>query len=70
MNDHLMAIKLVIGGTLMFVVSAYAPQVGPEYEVKRKFYEYLDELVRVLLQTESFSWEETLMVTLGRAEMV
>nr|XP_009765527.1 PREDICTED: craniofacial development protein 2-like [Nicotiana sylvestris] len=40
-----MFIKLVIGECTLNVVSAYAPQVGLDEEVKRCFWESLDEVV-------------------------
>ncbi|XP_016498476.2 uncharacterized protein LOC107817202 [Nicotiana tabacum] len=45
-NDILMAVKLEVGGLTLSVVSAYAPQAGLREEVKRQFWEYLDEVVR------------------------
>ncbi|GKE31601.1 craniofacial development protein 2-like protein, partial [Tanacetum coccineum] len=41
-----MAISMVIDGETVNVVSAYAPQVGLSDEVKKSFWEALDELVR------------------------
>ncbi|XP_070046568.1 uncharacterized protein [Nicotiana tomentosiformis] len=41
-NDRLMAIKIVVGGYTMNVVSVYAPLVGLDEEVKRRFWEDLD----------------------------
>lgn len=37
MNDKLMAIKVVIGGLTLNVISAYTPQVGLDKEIKRCF---------------------------------
>ncbi|XP_070026572.1 uncharacterized protein [Nicotiana sylvestris] len=51
-NDRLMAIKLVVGGSTLNVVSAYAPQAGLGEEVKRRFWERFDELVRGIPLTE------------------
>lgn len=45
-------IKLVVGGALMVVVSANALHMGLEEEVKRKFWDELDELVRDVPQSE------------------
>ncbi|XP_070042844.1 uncharacterized protein [Nicotiana tomentosiformis] len=45
-NDKLMCIKLGFGGSTLNVISAYAPQVGLDEEVKRHFWEELDESVR------------------------
>ncbi|WMV23747.1 hypothetical protein MTR67_017132 [Solanum verrucosum] len=43
-NDRLMAIKLVVGGLTFNVVNAYAPHAGLDEEVKRHFWEDLDEV--------------------------
>ncbi|XP_019264125.1 PREDICTED: uncharacterized protein LOC109241797 [Nicotiana attenuata] len=41
-NDRLMAIKLGIGGSTLNVISAYAPQVGLDEEIKKHFWEEFD----------------------------
>ncbi|XP_075084984.1 uncharacterized protein LOC142168227 [Nicotiana tabacum] len=47
-----MAIKLVVGGITLNVISAYElPQVGLD-EIKRRFWERLDEVVHGILPTE------------------
>ncbi|XP_009775782.1 uncharacterized protein [Nicotiana sylvestris] len=51
-NDRLMAIKVVVGGSTLNVISVYAPQTGLEEEVKRRFWEALDEVVRAIPPTE------------------
>ncbi|XP_019248455.1 PREDICTED: uncharacterized protein LOC109227712 [Nicotiana attenuata] len=51
-NDRLMFIKLVIGVCTLNVVSAYALQAGLDEEVKRRFWEGLDEIVRSIPPTE------------------
>nr|XP_009797627.1 PREDICTED: uncharacterized protein LOC104244025 [Nicotiana sylvestris]XP_016450020.1 PREDICTED: uncharacterized protein LOC107774879 [Nicotiana tabacum] len=38
-SDRLMAIKLVVGGLTLNVISAYAPPTGLDEEVKRHFWE-------------------------------
>nr|XP_009784672.1 PREDICTED: craniofacial development protein 2-like [Nicotiana sylvestris] len=45
-NDRLMIIKLVVGQCTLNVISAYAPHAGLDEEVKRRFWEGLDEIVR------------------------
>uniref|UniRef100_A0A1S4BUG0 Craniofacial development protein 2-like n=1 Tax=Nicotiana tabacum TaxID=4097 RepID=A0A1S4BUG0_TOBAC len=47
-----MAIKLVVGGSTLNVDSAYAPQAGLGEEVKRRFWEGFDEVVRGIPSTE------------------
>ncbi|XP_009603705.2 uncharacterized protein [Nicotiana tomentosiformis] len=48
----LMSIKLVVGGFTLNIISAYAPQAGLDEEVKRRFWEVLDETVRGIPHTE------------------
>ncbi|XP_047253639.1 craniofacial development protein 2-like [Capsicum annuum] len=47
-----MKIKLVIGGYTLHVCSVYSPQVGLEEEVKVRFWEDLDEVVRNMPRSE------------------
>uniref|UniRef100_A0A1S3X3C6 Craniofacial development protein 2-like n=1 Tax=Nicotiana tabacum TaxID=4097 RepID=A0A1S3X3C6_TOBAC len=51
-NNRLIFIKLVIGECTLNVVSAYMPQTGLDEEVKRRFWEGLDEIVRSIPLTE------------------
>nr|XP_016494529.1 PREDICTED: craniofacial development protein 2-like [Nicotiana tabacum] len=51
-NDRLMTIKLVVGGFTLNIISAYAPQASLDEEVKRRFREDLDEMVRGIPHTE------------------
>nr|XP_016461082.1 PREDICTED: uncharacterized protein LOC107784463 [Nicotiana tabacum] len=51
-NDKLIGIKLVVGGFTLNVISAYAPQVGLDEEVKRCFWEDFDEVVCGIPYTE------------------
>ncbi|XP_009774945.2 uncharacterized protein [Nicotiana sylvestris] len=51
-NDRLMIIKLVVGQCTLNVVSAYAPHAGLDEEVKRRFCEGLDEIVRQVQPAE------------------
>nr|XP_009757656.1 PREDICTED: craniofacial development protein 2-like [Nicotiana sylvestris] len=53
-NDRIMFIKLVIGECTLNVVSAFAPQAGLDEEVKRLFWDRLDEIVRSILPTKSY----------------
>nr|XP_016476475.1 PREDICTED: uncharacterized protein LOC107798051 [Nicotiana tabacum] len=43
-NDRLMTIKLVIGGLTLNIINAYAPQASLDEEVKRRFWEDLNEM--------------------------
>ncbi|XP_019229891.1 PREDICTED: craniofacial development protein 2-like [Nicotiana attenuata] len=51
-NDRLMTIKLIVGGFTLNIISAYAPQEGLDEEVKRRFWEDLDDMVRGIPYTE------------------
>ncbi|KAF3624282.1 putative pre-mRNA-processing factor 6-like [Capsicum annuum] len=51
-SDRLMTIKLVIGGFTLHVCGVYAPQVGLEEEVKARFWEALDKVVKSMLSSE------------------
>nr|XP_009795839.1 PREDICTED: uncharacterized protein LOC104242484 [Nicotiana sylvestris]XP_016463635.1 PREDICTED: uncharacterized protein LOC107786632 [Nicotiana tabacum] len=48
-----MAIKVVVEGSTLNVISAYAPQTGLDEEVKRHFWEAMDEVVRGIPPTEN-----------------
>ncbi|XP_070042935.1 uncharacterized protein [Nicotiana tomentosiformis] len=48
----LITIKLVVGGFTLNVISAYAPRADLNDEVKRHFWENLDEVVRGVPLTE------------------
>nr|XP_009798144.1 PREDICTED: craniofacial development protein 2-like [Nicotiana sylvestris] len=47
-----MTIKLVVGGFTLNIISAYASQAGLDEEVKRHFWEDLDEMVCDIPHTE------------------
>ncbi|XP_070034284.1 uncharacterized protein [Nicotiana tomentosiformis] len=47
-----MTIKLVVRGFTLNIISVYAPQAGLDEEVKRCFWEELDEMVRGILHTD------------------
>ncbi|XP_070033046.1 uncharacterized protein [Nicotiana tomentosiformis] len=51
-NDRLMTIKLVVGECTLNIISAYAPHAGLDEEVKQRFWEGLDEIVRQVSPTE------------------
>ncbi|XP_009768764.2 uncharacterized protein [Nicotiana sylvestris] len=53
-NDRLMTIKLVVGGITFSMISAYAPQVCLGKEVKRLFWDDLDEVVHSILPSKKF----------------
>nr|XP_009803700.1 PREDICTED: craniofacial development protein 2-like [Nicotiana sylvestris] len=47
-----MVIKLVVGGSTLNVISAYAHQVGFDEEIKRRFWKEFDGLVHGILLTQ------------------
>ncbi|XP_070022189.1 uncharacterized protein [Nicotiana sylvestris] len=51
-NDRLMTIKMVVGECTLNVVSAYAPQIGLDEEIKRHFWEGLDDFVHSIPPSE------------------
>jgi hypothetical protein len=44
--------KLVFGDLILNVISVYAPQVGLSDDVKRRFWEDLENIVRVVPRSE------------------
>ncbi|XP_059281266.1 uncharacterized protein LOC132034960 [Lycium ferocissimum] len=61
-SDRLMKIKLVVGGFILHIISAYAPQAGLGEEEKRRFWEDLDEMMGVVANS-SFPKKEEHLVT-------
>ncbi|XP_070050772.1 uncharacterized protein [Nicotiana tomentosiformis] len=51
-NDRVMTIKLVVGSFTLSIINAYASQAGLDEEVKRRFWEDLDVMVRGIPHTE------------------
>jgi hypothetical protein len=45
-RDKIIMIKLIFGDLVLNVISAYAPQVGLSDDVKRRFWEDLEDMVR------------------------
>ena len=56
MSDRLMAMKLEVNGSILNIVSAYAPQVNNRMEEKNDFWEDLDGMI------ESISTEERIVL--------
>ncbi|XP_047264729.1 uncharacterized protein LOC124896896 [Capsicum annuum] len=52
-SDRLMTIKLVIGGFTLHVRSVYVSQTGLDAEVKARFWEALDEVLRSVPSSEN-----------------
>ncbi|XP_060182003.1 uncharacterized protein LOC132611615 [Lycium barbarum] len=51
-SDRLMTIQLVVGGFILHIISAYAPQTGFSEEEKRHFWEDLDAMKGGIPSTE------------------
>jgi len=51
-TDLILSIKLVVGSEFFNVVSVYAPQSGLDEEIKRLFWEDLNEVIQSIPQTE------------------
>ena len=51
-SDRIMSINLVVGSMIFNVVSVYAPQIRLDEEIKRLFWEDLDEVIQSIPQTE------------------
>lgn len=51
-NDRIMSIKLVIGGSYLNIVSDYAIQIGSGEKEKQSFWEVLDEMVSGVLNND------------------
>ncbi|KAI8564245.1 hypothetical protein RHMOL_Rhmol03G0166900 [Rhododendron molle] len=45
-GDRIILVKLVIGGSIVNIISAYAPQVGLDDLAKAQFWEQMDDVVR------------------------
>ena len=51
-SDRLMAMKLEVNGSILNIVSTYAPQVNNSMEEKNDFWEDLDELIERISKEE------------------
>jgi exonuclease III len=51
-GDKIIMIKLSFGDLVLNVISAYAPQVGLSDDVKRRFWEDLEDMVRGVSSSE------------------
>jgi hypothetical protein len=50
-GDRIIMIKLIFGDLVLNVIGAYAPQVGLSDDVKRQFWEDLEDMVRGVLSS-------------------
>jgi exonuclease III len=53
-GDMIIMIKLIFGDLVLNVISAYAPQVGLSDDVKRRFWEDLEDMIRGVPSSENF----------------
>jgi exonuclease III len=51
-GDRIIMIKLIFGDLVLNVISVYAPQVGLSDDVKRRFWEDLEDMVRGVSSSE------------------
>jgi hypothetical protein len=51
-GDRIIMIKLIFGDLVLNVINAYAPQVGLSDDVKRRFWEDLEDMVRGVPSSE------------------
>jgi hypothetical protein len=51
-GDIIIMIKLIFGDLVLNVISAYAPQVGLSDDVKRRFWEDLEDMIRWVSSSE------------------
>jgi Endonuclease-reverse transcriptase len=51
-GDRIIMIKLIFGDLVLNVISAYAPQVGLSDDVKRRFWEDLEDIVKRVPSSE------------------
>ena len=51
-SDRLMAVKLEVKGSILNIISAYAPQVNNSMEEKNNFWQDLDSLIESVLKEE------------------
>jgi hypothetical protein len=58
-------IKLVFGDLVLNVISAYAPQLGLSDDVKRRFWEDLEDMVREVSTSEKLFIGENLNGRVG-----
>jgi exonuclease III len=52
-GDKIIMIKLIFGDLVLNVISVYAPQVGLSDDVKRRFWEDLEDMVRGVHNSEN-----------------
>ena len=45
-SDHIMSVKLVVDSEILNIVSVYSPQIGLDEDIKRLFWEDLDEVIQ------------------------
>jgi hypothetical protein len=58
-------IKLIFGDLILNVINAYAPQVGLSDDVKRRFWEDLDDMIREVSNSEKLFIRGDLNVHVG-----
>jgi len=65
-SDRIMSVKFVVGSEIFNVVSVYAPEIGLDADIKRVFWEDLDEVIQSIPQTETLLIEGDFNRHIGR----
>ena len=68
-SDRLMAMKLEVKGSILNIVSAYAPQVNNNMEEKNDFWEDLDGLIESISKEESIIFGADLNGHVGKGNI-
>ena len=69
-SDRIMFVKLVVGSEVLNVLSIYAPHIGLGDNIKRLFWEDLDEVIQSIPQTEKLLIGGDFNGHIGREGMV
>ena len=68
-SDRLMAMKLEVNGSILNIVSAYAPQVNNSMEEKNDFFEDLDGLIENISKEEKIVFDADLKGHVGEGNI-
>ncbi|XP_058198407.1 uncharacterized protein LOC131313930 [Rhododendron vialii] len=66
-GDQIISVKLVIGDSIVNIISAYAPQVGLDDLIKEQFWEQMDDVVQGILFGEKLFIEGDFQWSCGSA---
>jgi len=68
-SDRIMPIKSVLGAVVLNVICVYAPQMGLTNDIKKVFWEELEEVLLSIPRHKKYSWGQILMDILERRLM-